>query len=255
MMMFRSPRAHVFSQFLECKYDWWGKIVTNNTEFPRDGDDVLGFSQWIQHFQVGPDDESARCVCDVSHWKTCDCMRAADYNCYNPHNMQTRALTCTGESSIHSHHVFQDTGLVPSQHNALSELGKLQWTGILELYDESLCLFFYQSTGELREHCKCGVESAETHHIAHSVPPHSVDDLSSETIELVDAVTTADRPVYKAAVLQFLRELRKVEKAEGVKILCAPKFEAFQKDTAYIDGLESALQAHGVFGTGEVEHP
>ena len=44
--MFRSPREQVYSLFLECKYDGWGKRTTFGTGFPRHTNDLVGFSKW-----------------------------------------------------------------------------------------------------------------------------------------------------------------------------------------------------------------
>ena len=75
MAMLRSPRAHVYSQFLQCKHDEWGLRVTNGTGFPRSGLDTDGFARWIQHFRGG-------------RWRRDGVID--DFGCYNPHNMQAK---------------------------------------------------------------------------------------------------------------------------------------------------------------------
>ena len=76
--LLRSPRAHVYSQYLECRFDDWGKKVTKGTAFPARGAIEAGFERWLDHFlgrSRGLGWEGA-------------------YRCYNPWNMQSRALTC-----------------------------------------------------------------------------------------------------------------------------------------------------------------
>jgi hypothetical protein len=49
----RSPRAHVLSQYLECRYDKWGQTMTAmlpEFPFPRNGSDEDGFAEWVKHF-------------------------------------------------------------------------------------------------------------------------------------------------------------------------------------------------------------
>ena len=50
LSFFRAPRPHVYSQFLECKYDSWGKRVTSRTRFPRHNSDKKDFETWVDHF-------------------------------------------------------------------------------------------------------------------------------------------------------------------------------------------------------------
>ena len=54
---FRDPMHHILSQFLECKYNPWGKRVTKNTGFPGYGkyNNVMdGFNEWISYFATKP---------------------------------------------------------------------------------------------------------------------------------------------------------------------------------------------------------
>ena len=39
---------------------------------------------------------------------------------------------------------MREIGIVPSAQEAVANLGKIEWVGIVELYEESLCLFFYK---------------------------------------------------------------------------------------------------------------
>jgi len=70
----RSPRAHVLSQFLECRYDEWGKTMTAQLpEFPfPTGDDESAFEHWVAHFHNSTFSADGR----LAH----------DWNCYSPHS-------------------------------------------------------------------------------------------------------------------------------------------------------------------------
>ena len=50
MILLRSPRGHVVSQFLHCKHTKWGKNSIVDTAFPRNGTDEEGFALWVAHF-------------------------------------------------------------------------------------------------------------------------------------------------------------------------------------------------------------
>ena len=43
---FRKPDEHVYSLYLECKYDKWGQQITNHTDFPRDPTEDITRGSW-----------------------------------------------------------------------------------------------------------------------------------------------------------------------------------------------------------------
>ena len=64
-MVFREPRAHVVSQYFECRDSEWAlgnkaKWARLHGAFPRNStkrDPYAGFKQWIRHFASGGDDD------------------------------------------------------------------------------------------------------------------------------------------------------------------------------------------------------
>ena len=106
MSFFRAPRAHVYSQFLECKHDNWGKRVTKGSDFPRQHGDPEDFATWVDHFYdswnkevfmrfpiyyyyhyplffiTKPQDEPEKRKIEL------EC-----FHCYHPYNMQSRAMS------------------------------------------------------------------------------------------------------------------------------------------------------------------
>lgn len=145
--MVRYPRAHVLSQYLECRYDTWGKSVTTDI-FPRNGDEATDFASWLAIFTNG--------------WNNA----TGDCHCYNPWNMQARALTCeepkwyqprlssgisptelypaSATSSVH--HLWADgiRDREPGVVRTLSALEEVHFVGVLELFEESWCMLEYQ---------------------------------------------------------------------------------------------------------------
>mmetsp|Transcript_51518 Transcript_51518/g.149644 ORF Transcript_51518/g.149644 Transcript_51518/m.149644 type:complete len:323 (-) Transcript_51518:119-1087(-) len=198
LAFFRSPASHVQSQFLECKYDKFFKRWRHH-EY-----DVYftNISSWLTYFNSG---------------------HVNDFRCYHPENMQTRALTCHSSyryPGCHHKHEPMDFG------TALSNLQSLYFVGIVEMYQESLCLFhakLHNMTG-LPGYCNCKNKTAWARfhgtHYHHSTPRHSVQDLSHEDLKLISNLTALDTRLYWHAKQRFVRELQEVENVTGVRILC-----------------------------------
>merc|ERR1712032_792559 len=87
MAYLRKPLGHVYSQFLEFKYDPWGKkkIRGHETYFKN-------VTTWLKYFKGGT-------VKD-------------DFGCYHPYNMQTRAFTCKGNLKKQGAHHYSSESSV-----------------------------------------------------------------------------------------------------------------------------------------------
>ncbi|GBG32785.1 Hypothetical Protein FCC1311_090102 [Hondaea fermentalgiana] len=150
--LFREPRAQLYSQFMECTHDSWGKQVTRGTAFPRAGpgeDEVTAFEAWLRHFSQ----EKAQLAKDPSH-------RVDFFNCYYPDNMQARYLLHWEDRSKldkkegHTcHGPALDRTLPPSAARELIE--GLWFVGLKEHFALSMCLFEFQLRGDVSEHCLC----------------------------------------------------------------------------------------------------
>lgn len=205
MTFFRNPRNHVYSQYLECKWDSWGKKVTAGTNFPRDikEDENRGytpaFEQWLLHFNVTP-------------------FTTNMYNCYQPYNMQTRYF----ETSQKDAHNFKPDGTVFTD-KAAQRIKDLWFFGITEHYTTSTCLFEYKVTGELPDYCDCTHEKkvAPQHEkrVTHFVPTHSIDVLSKRTVKLIDLLILQDNLLYTFALSLFKRRVRELS-TQTKKIIC-----------------------------------
>ena len=123
-MLFREPRAHVVSQYFECRDSEWAlgnrdKWATSHGAFPRNStkrDPYAGFKQWIRHFANNGDD---------------------DFGCYDPRDMQARYVTCSCERTC-AHHLTQPH---PTPARAAAGLAALDVVGVMEHFlDASACL-------------------------------------------------------------------------------------------------------------------
>jgi len=197
MAVFREPVAHVYSQYLECKHDPWfqGRIAE------EDRHNLENVTTWLQHFQG---DE-----------------RFKDFGCFNPYNMQTRALTCVGNS----HHLMSDQVL--HMDAAMRSFDELSFVGLVEHYQATLCLLHARShdrRARLPAFCDCGNRTAWSsfrgRRESHGVPPHSPDDLSREDRGMIDSLTQLDQQVYERAKRRFMQEVRAVERAKRVRLVC-----------------------------------
>lgn len=225
LTFFRTPRSHVLSQYLECRFDPWGQNVTNQTSFPRNGSQIDDFVQWIDHFH--------------DSWST----SAGDYGCYNPWNMQTRSLTCDeknqkaiADGAVWSnvqplaetsrlHHVYQDEDVQPDIELAKQHLEeRVDFVGLTEFFEESWCLLQYQLHEKLPERgCECGhFQELNLPHERHFTPEDSlrVHSLDKRTLRKIDRMTRADRDVYDTALSLFLMRLRNVERNTGHRLVC-----------------------------------
>eukprot|EP00605_Chrysophyceae_sp_TOSAG23-4_P002755 GSChrysophyteH1.ASY1.ANO1.3038.1 assembled CDS len=218
----RSPRSHVYSQFLECKYDGWGKQITKGTNFPRSDssskDDFEnpsgGFEKWLRHVSSGED----------------------DFRCYHPRNMQTRYMSCSC-----THH-YCKVG-EPELSKAKQKVKDIGFLGIADFYTISVCAYeIFTSGGNTKCYCPTansvtatsnstksvlgsllGTHSAKISaqkHESHHVPHHSLTDLTPSHLKLIDDLTKLDDKLYKYALQRFWIDVEQASKRSGVDLKC-----------------------------------
>ncbi len=136
----REPRAHVLSQFKECRFDpVWGARVTRSTSFPRSGHTwQADYEQWAKHFA------GLFRMPWSSQWQRSHNATLADrdaFSCLDPRNMMVRQLACNfSYKHLNVPRKFANAGLPHALHVATSALLSLDFVGLTELYEESLCL-------------------------------------------------------------------------------------------------------------------
>jgi hypothetical protein len=277
VVLLRSPRDHVLSQYCECAYDGWGRAVTGGRGFPRNTTNPeAAFAKWVDFF-ADPEWHSSK----------------GDFNCYNPRNFIARSLTCGQPScrpkSCHNNYtsnMMQHVGPgpggskeeVPALKEALRSVQEIELIGLTELYEESMCVFEYRLKGSLGKGCTCEEPLPLTPHDSHGVPPHHINmrkavepvdfledsarsfpvqsdlieetsrDMSVEmetltkrmrqsTLEQIDEITSIDSQVYAATARRFLCDLRAIEGQTGQCLLRQDRLAAFLKTNHYIHGL------------------
>lgn len=205
--LFRRPRSHVFSQYLECRSGWFLKAKPEEIigDFPRNRSVVEDFGAWLGVF-----------LTDARHHA---------YNCYSPLNMQARALTCCRGPQCGNH----DSHLVTSEptprlESASAALRELDVVGLTERYSETLCLITHRLGRVVPSSCFCdddGQRRATPKLKQRSSAHVSVEALPAALLPAIDALTTIDQPLYDAASARFVDDVRSMERDLGRgRVLC-----------------------------------
>lgn len=237
LMFFREPHAHVLSQYFQCDYGWSGLEGPEYDDFPR----VLPHRQLAKAEgllarakETGrPSDYLNRRYRDkyvktmnnmdnwLDHFLTNWTLEKGGFACYDPRDMQTRALVCNGVWDA-LHLILDESLLNPNLQLAINRMKSLWHVGISELFHESVCIWEYQYHGQLPNYCNCalGLERPLIPAVNHNVPRHSVSDVSSETLAKINGFTQKDHVLYEEAIREFVLRLREVERTTKTKILC-----------------------------------
>ena len=198
VVLLRSPRAHVVSQYLECRHSDWG-LYTQRKFAGKKGfrdryvvgkSDVEGLTAWADHF--------------VAHaWPPNADPTAIDFLCYDPRDMQTRALTCQSNRTFANHHVAASevAGWHPNATEAMrNALQPGVILGLSELYRASVCLVHYHLQKRLAPGCACTDvainRSFMLEHETHGIPHLDVDALPPPLQLRIDRLTLVDQVVY-----------------------------------------------------------
>jgi hypothetical protein len=204
LTFFRSPRSHVYSQYLECRYTPFGKFETQHySDFPRDGTNVEGFIKWIDFF-----DSKRNTI--IKNGK-----REA-FGCYNPNNMQIRVFT---ENCLDTHYYYSTLQTHEQMIEAKENINKLSFFGITDLFDASTCLMWYYLRREDYMKAYCTRNSTiKNVHEDHNAPKHSIFDVPESTWIKVDELTRYDIATYRYALRIFLRNVLIFQNETGIDI-------------------------------------
>lgn len=150
--------------------------------------------------------------------------------CYDPVDMQSYILSCPANTMIdesYGIHVMKKPRLQVEANVelALQNLEALWFVGLVEAYQESICVFLALATNMLPPYCNCEDSTLWWHGVPytnedHDSRAHSISEIAEETLRTVDSLTVGDRRLYAAGVGRFLEDLSKVERTHGVRILC-----------------------------------
>eukprot|EP00404_Azadinium_spinosum_P003780 CAMPEP_0180465950 /NCGR_PEP_ID=MMETSP1036_2-20121128/26219_1 /TAXON_ID=632150 /ORGANISM="Azadinium spinosum, Strain 3D9" /LENGTH=304 /DNA_ID=CAMNT_0022472839 /DNA_START=31 /DNA_END=945 /DNA_ORIENTATION=+ len=190
--MLRDPRSHVLSQWQMCHTEQF------QTDYPERPHMATSFEAWVdwwaRHVYLPPP-------------------APGDYSvlgCYSPVNLQT---------------VRFSSWTAPSLQEANRNMMATDVVGLLEAYQESVCLFHAVYLEALPSYCNCANSALwssfnATHDDHDNEHRKQISDYEPEVISNVDALTAQDRALYNAAKQRFLRDVSWAETHFGVKILC-----------------------------------
>lgn len=200
--LLREPRAHVLSQYLMCG------VLGNVPRFDR-GKATAGFADWVAHF-AHPSWTPLPQTIIMNGTLVQDTKN--DLNCYNPWAMQTRQLAHSCINSPHHMHP-QSTFALPLHarelESANATLAALDFVGISELFEASLCLFVHTlGAPALPEHCfdaAAPIPVGWALHYTYDVPIHSLSDVDEATWAVVDRLTALDKELYHSGRARLIR--------------------------------------------------
>uniref|UniRef100_A0A7S3LHF3 Sulfotransferase domain-containing protein n=2 Tax=Aplanochytrium stocchinoi TaxID=215587 RepID=A0A7S3LHF3_9STRA len=232
---FREPKSHIYSQYLECKYDSWGQRKTKQTFFPREiaEDETSGympaFEKWLEHFYsyIRTDNNTSLRLPHGFYRKDWQIPARIYFKCYDPENMQTRQLFCQQGKWAHTTHwydFYNGVGQSEYDMSAVESIIKDFWfIGIKEEFQASLCMFQYQVFGKFDRECDCKSKISQVpgmKHIGHGVKPHTIDNLNNRTHYLMEKLSTLDIVTYQIAKEEFSKRIDRIKNKTGVDLLC-----------------------------------
>jgi hypothetical protein len=233
----RSPRHHVFSMFMHCKYfqNQKNKNQTNRWQW-RDTDDEAGFKIWLDyHVPMGPGNRDK-------------------HQChFHPANYQSRHLT---SSAKRPHGLEGGDPFEPDVSVANRTYWELDFVGLTEFVHESRCLLYYRLKSNaipealtyLDNNCRCDapaptptheeVENTGNVHVKHHEGTHrsNLEDLPQDILSKVDDLTRIDQSIYNVALHQFIEEIAWLESkaALGRRVLCDDFLRSLQPELSYL---------------------
>jgi hypothetical protein len=198
MVFLRQPRTHVMSQFFQC---------TTSDDWPFPHPNLThDFGTWVKSWAASYLKGTAHGI--MAYW---------DIGCYRPIDMQSHRLTC--ERAIQMRFDYpKEVNVTQAIHN----MKKTKYIGVVEAYRESICVWKTKLTGKLAPGCDCAKaliaphETHETHGASH--PP--IESFSEDILAQIDAITKNDIKLYKATVHRFTDEAHELEAQHNATLLC-----------------------------------
>eukprot|EP00931_Biecheleriopsis_adriatica_P115510 TRINITY_DN91299_c0_g1_i1.p1 TRINITY_DN91299_c0_g1~~TRINITY_DN91299_c0_g1_i1.p1 ORF type:complete len:392 (+),score=51.33 TRINITY_DN91299_c0_g1_i1:37-1176(+) len=244
--LLRSPRAHVLSLFSHCHnahHNTWARVASDiplyfaemllrGTENACGDTCATGNPDWR-----GALEERLSAAMDPAE-------AAKNVRVIPLANTQSHALTCSkSRGSLGHHFKVLDGGdsLHPDLHDALASMRRLEWVGLTDLFEPSLCLLHFQANRSLPASCDCNAPSRNGTRLGHWVETRykrrNAAELSPEVLARIDAHTDVDAQVFAAALRLTLGRLRAVEVATGASLLECIEWHELMRTTKYIPGL------------------
>eukprot|EP00928_Gymnodinium_smaydae_P034407 TRINITY_DN2438_c0_g1_i2.p1 TRINITY_DN2438_c0_g1~~TRINITY_DN2438_c0_g1_i2.p1 ORF type:complete len:324 (+),score=73.87 TRINITY_DN2438_c0_g1_i2:52-972(+) len=215
----REPVSHVFTQWMHCKQnkDAW----FNPQGLPQT------LTAWLEHWtKVG----------DVPLSGGNDSLSEGNaFRCYMPINLQARAMSCTREHCRYTTAGLDSSILDDSDGSYMINEALARQrvahdsfaVGLLEFYQESLCLMQAKRNHDLPEQCNCDNATAwnefAMRNFTHNSTNHASEDkMTAADVKMIRELTSIDERLYEVAFERFKREIHEVEMQYGKRILCRP---------------------------------
>ncbi|CAE7639438.1 CACNA1A, partial [Symbiodinium pilosum] len=220
VVMIRRPRDHVFSMYQHCYSGggpgYYAALRAMNAAPGQENFTLPDtFGKWIENWVTKP------------HFGFYG-VYEDEFHCYFPFNMQCSRLTCLHPNERRAE---------PDAAGAIKHMMSASLVGVTEAYHESMCLFSAKLLGTLPSHCDCTNPEAwaafeatdEDHGVKYE---DTVEAQSQAVLKGVDSLTEADRLLYNATVVRFIKDIKDVESTFGVKVLCADQEASLKEQMA-----------------------
>eukprot|EP00980_Cylindrotheca_fusiformis_P011335 scaffold2619_cov129-Cylindrotheca_fusiformis.AAC.13 len=234
--MFRSPRAHVLSQYLHCRYrdnqpdrtpqkrKKWPALPESlsGSEYPLDSREshIQGLDAWLTHMLR--EDNAFETLED-------------SFSCYTPWNLQSRMLTCTetGVNANGAQVIVQKRRKQgppqpkePEWIQVEEAVRSLAFAGLTEQFAVSVCMTHWLHSKTMPESCDCrNAASVDVTHDRHNMPRAAValDDLPEDILKKIDDLTKVDQKLYTLTQQLFQEQVKAVEQESAIPLLCDNK--------------------------------
>ena len=257
----RHPRAHVWSQFSQCRSGLWDREKFDRLGFPQSENRTQDFIDWIEPFHGNLQKVYENRAEGNDTW-----VSFPDFECYTPVNFMARALTCSGAKD--AHHLHEGWPAEPDLVKAVTELAEhIDAVLILEFLAPSVCDLVIRFRGseknnndttfaaarehyiqtECRRDCGTAVESLGAFHRT-SAHTDTMLFLDAKLLEIVDEVTKIDRQVYVIALVWFFQRMKYHEEQFQETLICQDTLHHLREEFRYLNcdvvSLYEALHAH-----------
>ena len=199
MVFLRSPRTHITSLFLECKYSDWGGPRGLVSGFPWNCSDTQGLEAWLAYFETWrPSNDAIQQA------------QSNDFGCYNAASLQTRQL---GDACVRNpHHLYRANWPQPASAAVVAgqRLDTFAFVGIMDLYDASYCLLTHRLGVPSPLGCFNPGERVTNTNVRHggARPLTAAVPISATGLAAADRLTRDDQALYVAGVGRLITELQ-----------------------------------------------
>lgn len=223
--IFRSPRAHILSQYMHCRYrdNQNGRSKRKREKWPAlpesmtDGggiskeSHIRGLDTWLSHMLV-------------SNLETME----DSFHCYTPWNLQSRMLTCNiKERNAAGAQILVNQKYPQSKEppwdQVQTAVQSLDFAGLTEHFAESVCVTHWLHSRSMPDSCDCQKveETLNVTHDRHNMPKViELADLSDDMLKKMDDLSKVDGRLHTFAQELFRKKIQAVEEESGIRLLC-----------------------------------